>query len=147
MDSKATSSILDKFVSGFNALGIFLFHQNRFIPVAVHDDFKNEWQQVLLGIEPPEFGELIREASIKDKMTEVGVFAEPMEGREDVKLCLVYEKRYQTSVIMNWNRIRNVALKQISLDQLLKTKTKLDEMVEISNQILITYRRIRQILS
>ncbi len=102
---------------------------------------------MLLGSEPTEFGELKREVVINDKTVEIGIFAEPVEGRDDVKLCLVYEKRYQTSVITNWNRIRSIALKQIPFDELLKSKTKLDEILETANQIMITYRRIRQILS
>ena len=147
MNAGENPSILEKFVRGFNALGIFLFHQSRFIPVTVHENFENEWNQVLLGIEPTEFGELEREVVINDKTVEIGIFAEPVEGRDDVKLCLVYEKRYQTSVITNWNRIRSIALKQIPFDELLKSKTKLDEILETANQIMITYRRIRQIFS
>ncbi len=147
MSASMKNSILEKFVRGFNALGIFLYHQNRFIPVSVHENFKNEWNQSLLGIEPDEFGELTREIVINDKTVEIGIFAEPVEGRDDVKLCLIYEKRYQTSVITNWNRIRNMALKQIRFDELLKTKTKADEILEMANRILITYRRVRQIIS
>ncbi len=146
--SKETSlNILEKFVHGFNALGIFLFHQKRFIPVTIHEIFKEEWNDVLLGIEPHEFGELTREVVLRGKLVKIGIYAEPLESREDVMLCLIYEKRFQTYVISNWNRIRGIALKKIPLDELLATKTKLDEILKLSNDILIKYRRIRQIIS